>query len=641
VQLAARGPRSKAAAFDLTFSAPKSVSVLFAIGDEGLARALVEAHEEAVDAALAYLERDACRVRRGHNGTRGEREADDPRAFPAGAGGARRRVRRGRLPAPDVAGAGSAAAYARRLREHGPGSRWPVDRARRDGDLRPCQGSRRSVRGDLRQAVRDRLPWAEWGPVRNGIAELVQVPENVRVEFSQRRRRILEREAELNAAGVAVGHAGRERIAYDTREPKREIAEPDWWQQVRARAAEHGLGRRRLDRLARLPPSRVRDRVSEQELVGRLLRPNGLTARRNTFYERDVVIALAEAQGQGAGADHVSTTVDKLLRSAEVVPVGFGLDRRYTTREVLEAEEQIVRQADQGRGRGTALIDEQELGRALERLPCQLSSEQREAVMAIVGSGNRIDALEALAGTGKTTCAAVLREVYERAGYRVVGAAPTGRAVRELKERAGISESRTLDAWSLKLSADPHVLSFARVIHGRARRQPAVLVIDEAGMAHTRVSAAVIERALAAGVKVVAVGGSGQLSSVQAGGWLAALSRRVGASKLREVMRQRDPREQCSLAKLHRGEPNDYLELKHSRGELRIFDGSLSSLEAEQALIERWTAARERHGEEQGSHDQPRQTAPRAAERARARDAPGTRSARRQRRDRRATLGTR
>jgi hypothetical protein len=42
--------RSKVAAFDLTFSAPKSVSVLFAVGDPDLGRALVEAHEEAVGA---------------------------------------------------------------------------------------------------------------------------------------------------------------------------------------------------------------------------------------------------------------------------------------------------------------------------------------------------------------------------------------------------------------------------------------------------------------------------------------------------------------------------------------------------------------------------------------------------------------
>lgn len=386
---------------------------------------------------------------------------------------------------------------------------------------------------------------------------------------------------------------------YDTREPKREVAEADWREQVRARAAEHGLGRRQLDRLALLPASRLEERASEQGLVRRLLGPNGLTASRNTFRKRDVVIALAEAHGQGTDADGLSVMADTLLHSADVVPVGFGLDRRYTTRELLEAEERIVRQAEQGRRRGAALIDQQDLDRALERLPFQLSGEQREAVLAIVGSGNRIDALEALAGTGKTTCAAALREVYEQAGYRVLGAAPTGRAVRELKERAGIRESRTLHSWVLKLSADSEALSLAVRKDRRTHGQPAVLVVDEAGMAHTRVSAAVIDQALTAGIKVVAIGDSGQLSSVQAGGWLAAISRRVGASELREPMRQRDPSERRSLAKVHRGEPGPYLELKRQRGQLRLLEGEQAGLEAEKALIERWTAARERYGDEQ------------------------------------------
>jgi conjugative relaxase-like TrwC/TraI family protein len=62
------GGRSKVAAFDLTFSAPKSVSVLFAIGESALAAALVEAPESAVDAAVGYLEREARRVRRGRGG---------------------------------------------------------------------------------------------------------------------------------------------------------------------------------------------------------------------------------------------------------------------------------------------------------------------------------------------------------------------------------------------------------------------------------------------------------------------------------------------------------------------------------------------------------------------------------------------
>jgi conjugative relaxase-like TrwC/TraI family protein len=60
--------RSTVAAFDLTFSAPKSVSVLFAISNEAMSAALREAHERAVADAFAYVEREACFTRRARNG---------------------------------------------------------------------------------------------------------------------------------------------------------------------------------------------------------------------------------------------------------------------------------------------------------------------------------------------------------------------------------------------------------------------------------------------------------------------------------------------------------------------------------------------------------------------------------------------
>ncbi len=63
----------KVAAFDLTFSAPKSVSVLFAVAPEEVSGQLVACHEEAVRAVLGYLEESAVRVRRGHAGERVER----------------------------------------------------------------------------------------------------------------------------------------------------------------------------------------------------------------------------------------------------------------------------------------------------------------------------------------------------------------------------------------------------------------------------------------------------------------------------------------------------------------------------------------------------------------------------------------
>jgi len=54
--------------FDLCFSAPKSMSLLFAFGDSEIRRAVLGAHDSAVRAALDYLEREACWVRRGHAG---------------------------------------------------------------------------------------------------------------------------------------------------------------------------------------------------------------------------------------------------------------------------------------------------------------------------------------------------------------------------------------------------------------------------------------------------------------------------------------------------------------------------------------------------------------------------------------------
>ena len=84
-----------------------------------------------------------------------------------------------------------------------------------------------------------------------------------------------------------------------------------------------------------------------------------------------------------------------------------------------------------------------------------------------------------------------------------------------------------------------------------------VLIVDEAGMASTRETARVMAHARAAAVKVIAIGDSGQLSSVQAGRWLGSLTERLGCHELREVMRQRDPRERQLLAHVRRGDPTE------------------------------------------------------------------------------------
>jgi ATP-dependent exoDNAse (exonuclease V) alpha subunit len=102
-----------------------------------------------------------------------------------------------------------------------------------------------------------------------------------------------------------------------------------------------------------------------------------------------------------------------------------------------------------------------------------LNDDQAAAVRAITSSGRGVEAVSALAGTGKTTMIAALASAYRQAGWRVTGTAPTARAARQLRDVAGL-EAGTMHSLLANLN--------------RASRldASAVLVLDEAGMAPTR-----------------------------------------------------------------------------------------------------------------------------------------------------------
>ena len=105
--------------------------------------------------------------------------------------------------------------------------------------------------------MRERVPWAQWGEVRNGMAELDGVPRGVLAHFSRRRAEILEwLEAEERS-----GRQSAEKAALATREPKADpVALAPWCERVRAEAAEHGFGRDELAALTRDRRGRRRDR---------------------------------------------------------------------------------------------------------------------------------------------------------------------------------------------------------------------------------------------------------------------------------------------------------------------------------------------------------------------------------------------
>jgi conjugative relaxase-like TrwC/TraI family protein len=260
--------------YDLTFSAPKSVSVVFGIAEAPVRDAVLTAHRVAVNAALTYVEREAIRVRRGHAGTR-QLETD---GMVAAAFDHR------------TSRAGDPQLHTHVLvanRSRGVDGRWSALDSR--SIYRHAKTAGFVYQAVLRSELSGSLG-VGWMPRANGVGEIAGVPKDVVRAFSRRR---VEIEAEMERLAVA-GRQAAQTAALATRRSKDydvtpERLRPGW----RARAEEFGFGVDQLTRLLHEPPARER-RIGREELFAELSGPGGLTARRSTFSRRDLLQVLAE-----------------------------------------------------------------------------------------------------------------------------------------------------------------------------------------------------------------------------------------------------------------------------------------------------------------------------------------------------------
>jgi hypothetical protein len=439
-------------------------------------------------------------------------------------------------------------------------------------------------RAVLRSEVRERLPWVGWRKVGRGLFEIDGVPQAVLREFSRRRVEIEERARELT--GVAASMLSRERlqeIALATRKAKEYgIDGARWQEEARARAAEHGLGDREV---RRLQSGKGAVAVSQANVVraasARLSGPEGLTDQHNTFARRHALAELAGEFQQGASMAELERSAAEYLEDGTVIGLGrLDHEDRFTTTDLLAREQAIVDGAERRKADQAAVVHSRLPDLVVADLPVSLNDEQLAAVRSLATDGAGVSALQALAGTGKTRVLSALARVYEAAGHRVIGVAPTGRAARELADSAGVP-TFTIHRLVSELDASG---GFA---------PNTIVLFDEAGTAPTRPSADLFERAERDGAKLIVVGDSGQLPSVAAGGWFRAVAESLCGPELRQVMRQRDPAEREALEALHDGDPEPYLGLKRDRSELAIHaleDDALA------AILGDWNAARGKHG---------------------------------------------
>jgi len=552
------------AGFDLVFSVPKSVSLLHALGDEETRRAVNEAHTSAWQAALAYLEDEACVTRRGRNGV--HREHAD--GFVAAA--YQHRTSRAQDP---------------HLHTHvivANMAQSPSDGKWRALDGEPILRSYRLAAGYLYQAhLRVELTRSlgvEWEQPRKGMAELRRVSREVIREFSTRRAQVVEQLARNGGGGFYAAQFA----AVETRERKQHVDLAGLREGWRARAGEHGLGSRELRALLGRVRRRDLSSIELLRIARGLLGPQGLTERRTAFSQPELVMAWSQAHGQGASAERVRRLADRLARTEGVERVGEGPSpgrpARYSTVDLLSVERAALALVERGRDANAPSLSRQRLNEIERTDRIVLSQEQERMVREVATTENRVVCVVGLAGAGKTTATHALAQVFAHAGLEVLGAAPSGVAAERLQDETGIP------------SATLHRL------REHARREgglphASVLVVDEAAMAETRVLAPVLELVEQAQGKAILIGDPQQLPAVGAGGLFAGIVEREGAVLLSENRRQRDELERDALARVRAGVGRDYLAYAEKRERLVVSESPVTT--RARLLADWWQHARD------------------------------------------------
>ena len=267
-----------------------------------------------------------------------------------------------------------------------------------------------------------------------------------------------------------------------------------------------------------------------------------LSEREAVFARTDLLAAaLAHAPGAVAIGD-VEREVAALEKAGTLHAVDLpGAEDSLTTDRTVGEEREAVALWRGGQGRGRAPMRGWQVQAHLNKGP--LTVGQKDAVRLILSAKDRTVGVQGYAGTGKTTMLNRARTLAEKNGWRMAGLAPSASAVQTLASEAGI-ESETLQRFLARNAG----VAEGRLTRKGAREMRAafaktILVVDEGSLASTVQARDLLRIGNALRIpRVVLVGDAKQLDAVDAGKPFAQLQAAgMQTATMDEIMRQRDP----------------------------------------------------------------------------------------------------
>ncbi len=570
---------------DLTFSAPKSVSLQALVG--GDAR-LVEAHDRAVARAIAAAEERA----QARKKVKGESRVEDTRNLVV----AKFRHETSREQDPQL----HTHALVLNLTRRSDGE-W---RALRNDEIVKATKYLGAV---YRAELAAELQKLGYGLrlERQGLFELAHMSRGQLAAFSQRAAQIERRLAAEGLTPETATSAQKQRVKLATRPRKvsadRQALFAAWSERARdlgidftqrARLRETG----RVAREADMPETHAAAEGARRSVRFAIAH---LTERQAIVAERELLdIALKHAVGSATLAD-IRREVERLSEGGYLVPesplyrsadgpanapglpregwvrarvaegaareqaresVGRDVasgrlvlaERRYTTQTALERERRILRIEREGRSALVGIARPEDV--RVRLASTRLGEGQRPAVELIATTPHRVVGVQGYAGTGKSHMLDQAKRVVEEHGYRAVALAPYAAQVRALRD----------------LGVEAKTLASFLATREKALDERTVLVIDEAGTVPARQMEQALRLAEERGARVVLLGDTRQTKAIEAGRPFDQLQAAgMATAVMGEIQRQKDPVLRQAVALAARGDAEASLAHLRSVREIR------------------------------------------------------------------------
>ena len=524
------GEAERSAGLDITFSADKSVSVLWTIGDQSTRERIEAIQESAVRAALTHVyDRHCAYTRRGKGG----REV-----LPAGILGATFQHGENRENEPQL---------------HTHVVIFNVAQARDDSKWRALHqkpwyywlhAAGAVYRNALAHGLSARLGVAiERHGERGELFRIAGIPEELCENWSKRRHQVLAAAREFGFSPAGNGDRTQAAVLA-TRKAKQTAGDPverrkDWQREVIAQGhtlsevVKQVIRERRIwtaeERAARL-----------QELIGECAGvPGELTVNEAIFRLPDVIRRVAELSSGDVNNAALEMLVERVLRNEAIVRMeardltpeaqaGMAHTAVWSTRGQLSQELEIGELAKTLSARQGVRIEAPAVDAALAEWAARapISDEQEAAVRHVCAAGD-ISVVEGAAGSGKSVTLRPIADLHRQAGYRVIAASIAWRAA---LQTGADCEARPVALEKLLRSLAKGTMALdARTL----------LIVDEAGMMPVRSTHRLLDAVERSGARLVLVGDREQLQPIEAGPGLRLITDVVGSARVEEIRRQR------------------------------------------------------------------------------------------------------